>query len=760
MRAIDTCPRILNDPARNLCLDASLQEVLHSEGQLAFFLLIFKDFELYRELYGQDVLEQLDLAFDQAVQSFSGCRHGDISPCHFFRLGQGEKILAWTDQKNMETKMEDTAFTLQLEVRSAISKQAISMTGRDVRIRVGYAILSASDSDNREQRLHEAILDARLMAREELATAGADLVRDIGTIIRDELVSVVYQPIYDMKTGAIISWEALSRGPEESPLHSPVLLFDLAERMGRLFALERVCRKKALLSFGPCLPGQKLFLNIHPRTLVDPQFTPGETLRLLRDLGMTPESVVFEITERHSIRDFTVFHRTLDHYRGQGFQIAVDDAGTGYSGLSTIATLRPEYIKVDMSLVRNVDRDPVKRALMETLVAFADKIGSKIIAEGIEGRGEAARLMDIGVHYGQGYFFGRPVFPKSTATIPVRDILPVRAEQISRLSCSIPVGQIASPAVSVPESTLVGEVQKIFDRNPALNAVVVTRNQKPVGLVMSYALDRTLASQYGRALYTKKPITSVMDAKAMVVDGQEAVESVARQANDRERIRTYDEVVVTTEGRLLGLVSVQRMLSTLARVQVEMAKGTSPLSGLPGNIALEQELDLRLRSRMPFTLIYADLDNFKVYNDVYGFKNGDKIILLLAHILTWAIKRHGDPHSTLFHIGGDDFVSITSQEKAERVSLAVVRCFARLAPSFYREEDRTQGWILGHGRDGLETRVPLVSVSLGLLDCLGTCTLQQLGERAAQVKAWAKSQPGNVFVRDRRRPVGDEDKLS
>ena len=141
------------------------------------------------------------------------------------------------------------------------------------------------------------------------------------------------------------------------------MLFDFAEQSGKLFALERLCREKALQNLGAMAQGQKLFLNIHPKTMADPEFTHGQTLELIEEAGLSPENVVFEITERHSINEFALFPRKLDHYRSQGYLVAVDDAGAGYSGLTSVAQIRPEFIKIDM-LSRTLPAP--RRAMMRT----------------------------------------------------------------------------------------------------------------------------------------------------------------------------------------------------------------------------------------------------------------------------------------------------------------------------------------------------------------------------------------------------------
>lgn len=725
---------------------------LHTNHALSIFVCRLKDFTLCRELYGTHVTEEIENLLVASLDAY-GQTNPAMSARHALRIGTGEALLLRNLCPLGEERLMDQAFSLKMSLQAALRKHTISSLGREFEIEVGFSVLHESPLMAKERALHEAIGDARRMAQGAVNLEAIKLSSVFRSIVRNGQIHVLFQPIYDFKKGTILAWEALSRGPRGSEFESPALLFDFAEQTGQLFVLEQTCRAKAIETVGALAPGQRLFLNIHPRAVVDPTFAPGRTLELIQAYGLEPENIVFEITERHSIKDFSSFHKTLDHYRSQGFKVAVDDAGTGYSGLSTIAALQPDYIKVDMSLVRDVDKDPVRRALMETMVTLAGRIGSEIIAEGIETKGEAGALIEIGVHYGQGYFLSRPHFPKPETHLDIKELVPLRQDALSRLSCSIPIGQLAQKTMTVSPRIPVQSVQRIFSTNPALTSVVVVEDGQPRGLVMGYSLDRHLATLYGRALYAEKPVSLLMDTQPMIADEREPVESVAKNANTREMLKAYDEVIVTRAGDFLGVVTVQKMLTTLAQVQVEMAKGTNPLTGIPGNVALEKEVEATLRKGRPFAMLYADLDHFKVFNDVYGFKDGDLVILLLGRILTWAIARHGSPGDFLAHIGGDDFVAMVSPERAERICKAVVRCFRRLIPRYYHPQDRERGWIMGKGRDGREQQFSLVSVSIGIVECsenIRGCSLQLLGEKAAQVKSYAKSLPGNVYVRDRR----------
>jgi diguanylate cyclase (GGDEF)-like protein len=222
----------------------------------------------------------------------------------------------------------------------------------------------------------------------------------------------------------------------------------------------------------------------------------------------------------------------------------------------------------------------------------------------------------------------------------------------------------------------------------------------------------------------------------------------------REKIKAYDDIIVTRQGCVLGIVTVQKLLNTLAHVQVEMAKGTNPLTGLPGNVNLEREVEAGIISEKRFSIAYADLDNFKIYNDTYGFKNGDRVIKLAADILDWAVRKRGDSTARLFHIGGDDFVLLSKPEHVERICQASLRCFKRAIRGCYCAQDKERGSVVATGRDGVERSYPLVSLSIGIIEIAGSCTLMEIGERAAHVKKYAKSMPGNIYAWDRRPPLG------
>jgi EAL domain-containing protein (putative c-di-GMP-specific phosphodiesterase class I) len=205
-----------------------------------------------------------------------------------------------------------------------------------------------------------------------------------------------------------LGFEALSRGPAGTAQHSAINLFDAAESTRLTFELDRHCRRKAMRTARNLPSPYRLFINVYPASVYDPDFQGASLIQLLEGLGLSPDRIVLEVSEKEAIENYTLFVEALQNFTQMGFSIAVDDIGAGYSGLEKIAHLNPRYLKFDMELVRDIDKSHVKREMTRALKAFAEKMDSRIIAEGIEREGEKQTLIDLGIDYGQGYLLARP----------------------------------------------------------------------------------------------------------------------------------------------------------------------------------------------------------------------------------------------------------------------------------------------------------------------------------------------------------------
>jgi EAL domain-containing protein (putative c-di-GMP-specific phosphodiesterase class I) len=303
-----------------------------------------------------------------------------------------------------------TANRLELAFRE--ERERLSGFHPGGKLRVGLGALACESESCVDGLYYEAMKQAIVNAQVE---GGAErLLRDsyFKELLTARSLYPVYQPIFSLKQGEVFGYEALTRLPVNNYFRGPMDLFRFAEESGGVYRLDRLARE---LAIDGCLrlgQGQKLFINVMAQIMEDPRFSPGRTISLLEEHHLSPHQVVFEITERSSIEDYPSVKKALQHYRSQGYRIAIDDVGAGYSSLQSIVELRPDYMKVDRSIIQNIHKDEVKEHILTTLQDVAGKIGAELIAEGIERKEELDKLLHMGIPFAQGYLLGRPApFP-------------------------------------------------------------------------------------------------------------------------------------------------------------------------------------------------------------------------------------------------------------------------------------------------------------------------------------------------------------
>ena len=259
-----------------------------------------------------------------------------------------------------------------------------------------------------ETQLRAALAEARQEAELTALAAARRRRQRIFELVLSRQISSVYEPIVEVETRTVFGYEALARGPEGSELHSPYALFATATEQDLLFQLDCLCRQSGLRGARDLPGGAKLFLNVRPTTIHDPAFRAESISKTLEACGLRPSDMVFEISEQESIGNFDIFREVRDYYRRLGFQIALDDVGAGYASLEAVMEIRPEFIKVDRALCAKIDEDPGRQHLLRALQSLAERIGARIIGEGLDTLEELETLGRIGIHFGQGWLFGKP----------------------------------------------------------------------------------------------------------------------------------------------------------------------------------------------------------------------------------------------------------------------------------------------------------------------------------------------------------------
>lgn len=581
-----------------------------------------------------------------------------------------------------------------------------------------------------------------------------DLCAELDVICASRGLTTLFQPIVDLRSATVAGHEGLIRGPSASSLHSPVNLFKLARHCNRIMEVEYLCRRVVLEEFAK-LGGQgKIFLNISPDVLLQQCTRSGETLRYINEIGLKPEQVIIEITENTPTVDYAMLREAAHHYRSMGFEIAMDDLGEGFSGLRLWSELRPDYVKIDQHFIQSINTDPVKLQFVRSIQEIARKSGSKVIAEGIETEAELSVVRDLGISYGQGYYISRPgpqlLWAISTAVHT--QLTTVCARQKARKS-HIAVEQLLREVTPVTPQCRNDKVYEMFEENPELYSVPVVQNGYPVGLIGRYTMIDNFARPFRRELYGKKPCEPFMDNTALTVEKNVGLHELSDLILQSEPYHLAVGFIITDNGKYAGVGSGHDLLRLITKMQIDAARYANPLTLLPGNVPINEHIDMLLDARLPFTACYFDLDHFKPYNDVYGYQKGDEVIQATGSLLKAACDSQLD---FIGHIGGDDFIALFQSDDWERRCREILRQFSEHATQFYSQTDIKNGGIVTEDRRGKKVKHGILSLSIGavLVESGQYHSYHEISAAAAVAKKLAKKITGNSLFVERRTAPG------
>jgi diguanylate cyclase (GGDEF)-like protein len=560
----------------------------------------------------------------------------------------------------------------------------------------------------------------------------------LSSILTQSGLHSLFQPIVCLSERRILGYEALTRGPSNSPLHSPIALLSVARQAGRLTELELACRRSACQRFNEQkLPG-KLFLNVSPESLLEAAHQTGRTLQLLQDFGISPSQVVIELTEQTPIDDFQLLQTALHHYRAMGFSIALDDLGAGYSSLRLWSELRPDYVKIDRHFIDGIHQDALKREFVGSILKIAQASRAQVIAEGIELPEELAVLIEMGVDLVQGYLLARPQeYPSHDA----KALMPRRDSGATPLGDEVnDLGALLNEQPAVTHDTPTAAVLDAFRRQANLNSLAVLDDRgQPCGIVHRHSLSDALLKPFATDLFARKPISRLMSDDFLAVELNQSLQQVSRLITSRARQRIEEDFIITLNGSYMGLGRVIDVLKLITELKIQQARYANPLTLLPGNVPIQQCLTRLLQQRQESVICYVDIDSFKPFNDIYGYGRGDEVLLCLAQCLNERIDPSRD---FVGHIGGDDFLLVLGPDDWRKRLTQLLNDFQTHCRRFYRPEHLEAGCFTALNRQGTRQEFALLSLSIGVVHlrseaCAGL-DASQLAEMASQAKHHAK----------------------
>jgi diguanylate cyclase (GGDEF)-like protein len=522
-------------------------------------------------------------------------------------------------------------------------------------------------------------------------------------------------------------------------------------RSGRLLELERLCREVIICKFKELGLQGRLFMNVSPISIQEPDFKPGVTLDLLNKVGLESDRLVIEVTEQYPIQDYTHIREAADHYRDMGFAIALDDLGAGYAGLRMWSELRPNYVKIDRHFIDGIEFDSVKNDFVASIFDIANGMNCQVVAEGIETPSQYQTVKNIGIDFAQGYLLGKPdpcpvrtfVGPVSNDTLPKSTALSIRMSDTveSLLRSQNPIN---------PNMTI-DQVGDLFLRESKLMSLPVVENGRAIGIVERHPFLNIILTRYGRDLHGRKTIVSFMNSAPNIFSHDLLIEQASNNLT-RQLDRADYDFIITRDGLYAGMGNISDLLRCITNMQIRNARYANPLSLLPGNVPIYEHIEQCLHATDSIAVAYVDIDNFKPYNDVYGFDKGDQIIKMVARALT----RNADANLDFVgHIGGDDFVVIFRSSDWKKRCEKILDDMTAMIPLFYSDDDFRAGQINAVDRQGNKRVYPLISLSIGVTvpDVEACHSHNEVCELATDAKIQAKGQTGNALFVNRRRHI-------
>ncbi len=556
-----------------------------------------------------------------------------------------------------------------------------------------------------------------------------------------------FQVILDLESMRPLGFEALVRMPDSDVFATPAELFAAAQREARLAELNLRCLRLAVARFAALGLSGKLFLN----TLPDGLATPAELFQA-EGSALEPGRVVLELSELYPFKDVAALQAFSSDARRNGLELALDDLGTGYSGLKTWSQLHPEYIKIDRHFISDIHCDTVKREFVRSIIEIARGLRCHVIAEGVETLDELLTLRMLHVRYVQGYLIHRP------EAAPPQQFRVNGLGQVA-LAAKGPMVRPSETVAAITEwvaplqvDTRAEMVNEFFQKNPEFESLPIVDGAQPVGMVTRRIITERFSERYAYALNWRKPIGDLA-ASPLVLDWNTPMQEVSRLVTARAVTDMSQDILVTRNGAYAGIARISALLKNITEMQIRSARYSNPLTQLPGNVPIYEEVDALLRAAASFRIAYVDINNFKPFNDHYGYSLGDEVITCLAGTLCDAVKGEDD---FVGHIGGDDFVILFRSPDWERRCRALIAEFARRARDFYRPEDLAAGYILGEDRTGQAMQFPLLSLSVGVAhpDPEHCFSHHDVAALASEAKHEAKlAGADSLFINRRRRPA-------
>ena len=530
-----------------------------------------------------------------------------------------------------------------------------------------------------------------------------------------------FQPIIHSFTGKIYGVEALIRNVQNiSGLNAIDDLFNMAFNDDYLYELDLHLREKAIKKFSHIkIDDLKLFYNLDNRIIYNKNLSSGNTSKILKKYQLNKNVICFELSEKGTSIEQNALSTMLQRYKQNGYSIAIDDFGIGVSGLKLLYFSEANIIKLDRFFISNIDQDSKKKLFCSSIIEMAHVMGMQVIAEGVETVKEFYTCKDIGADFIQGYLVQKPTTEIEQIKPVYNNILTLINEDKRNNPNATIDEEFIEPITALSINSSLYKLFVHFKESTKNNFVpIVDEYDNFLGIIYESDIKKISYSQYGLSLAQNKTYSATLVKylkPTLSVESSWGIDKILEMYN----LYSKDTlgIFITQGNKYRGFINLNSLLTISYKRNIEIATNQNPLTKLPGNNQIEKFIEKSLkRNQKNIThIIYFDFNDFKPFNDIYGFRLGDRAILVFSELLQ---KRY-PKDSFIAHIGGDDFfVGLRNHKFNEVYELTnkVQIEFKTSMENLYSKKDKENGFIIAKDRFNIERNFNLLSVSSAIIE--------------------------------------------
>ena len=540
----------------------------------------------------------------------------------------------------------------------------------------------------------------------------------------DEIIDKLdyaFQPIIYAQSGKLYAVEALLRNVQDIPNITTIDdLFDLVFSNDYLYEFDLLLREKAIKKFANInIPNLKLFYNLDNRIIYNKNYSSGNTQKILTKYNLSKDKIIFELSEKGTSIEQNALSTMLQRYKQSGYSIAIDDFGIGVSGLKLLYFSEANIIKIDRFFILNIDQDSKKKLFCSSIIDMAHIMGMQVIAEGVETQKEFYTCKDIGADFIQGFLVQKPTKNINEIKPIYNDISNLILDDKREDQNKFIDEQFIDKIEPLPVNSSLYDIILHFKKNTDHNFVpIIDEFRYFLGIIYESDIKKISYSQYGLSLAQNQNFSTTLLKylkPALSVEMAWGIDKILEMYN--LNFQNSLGIFITNSDKYLGFINLNSLLTMSYKRNIEIATNQSPLTKLPGNNQIEKFIANSFRNIQINTthIIYFDFNDFKPFNDIYGFRQGDRAILIFSELLQ---KRY-PKNSFIAHIGGDDFfVGLTdfTFEDVFELTLDIQNEFKYSAKNLYSNEDKELGYIVSKDRFGTTRNFNLLSVSCAIVE--------------------------------------------